>query len=319
MRRIAASRERRVEVEGRGGGERVDRRGMAAHRGGEDAGHHEPRHALGEPSGDEGRIQGVGAHAGLIGPGQPQARADEQEQRELQDDADPGPDQRPLRVAQAPRGQQSLHDQVIGAVRRTREQRASQETTPERVHHGEGGPKIERHELPLVPGPEEFASAPGQVGGHDERGDPAYEIHPELDHVHPHDGPQAPDPRVDHRDEADREDAGGETPVGDEGNDDRRGKDAHAVGQGPGEEEDARGGTPGERPEATLQALVGRVLGALEISRQEQPRDADASDEVAEGELQEREIAARGEAWDRDHRQRRRLRRDDREHDGPPR
>src|SRR3989449_11203422 len=91
----------------------------------------------------------------------------------------------------------------------------------------------------------------------DERRDATEEIHAELDHVHPHDRPQAADPGGDERHDSDGEDPGGEVPAGDDGQRDGRREDAYAVGERAGEEEDAGGGTPRDRPEAPLEALVG--------------------------------------------------------------
>src|SRR5262249_43350148 len=68
-----------------------------------------------------------------------------------------------------------------------------------------------------------------------------------------------------------------------------------------------------------LEPLVRGVLGPLEIAGEEQGRDADAPDEIAEADLKKREVAARRDAGNRNDRQGRGLGGDDRKHQGPPR
>src|SRR5207244_9877435 len=112
----------RVEGLSRGGGERIDGRGVTAHGGGEDARDHEPGEPGWELVDGEGRIDGVAAHRGpRIRAREPQAGPYQQEERELQDDEHPGTDEGPLRVPEAPGGEQALHDQMIGAVGRAGE------------------------------------------------------------------------------------------------------------------------------------------------------------------------------------------------------
>src|SRR5207302_1729248 len=55
-----------------------------------------------------------------------------------------------------------------------------------------------------------------------------------------------------------------------------------------------------------------------EIAREQERRHADPTDQIAEGELQEPEVAAGRDTGDGDHRQGGGLGRDDRQHDGPP-
>src|SRR5438552_9840814 len=127
---------------------------------------------------------------------------------------------------------------MVRAVRGAGEQRPAQQATPERVQEREGGPKVERHELPGVPSAPERAHASRELGRDDERRDATQQIYAELDHIHPYDRPQTADPSVDERHDPDGEDPGGEVPAGDDGQRDRRREDAHAVGERAGEEED---------------------------------------------------------------------------------
>ena len=316
---LVPARERGIEIQSGGGGERVDGGGVTAHRGGENARDDEPREARGELGDHERGVDRVAPHPAVVRAGEPEARAHEQEQRELQDDEHPRADERTLRVLEAAGREQSLDDQVVGPVRRGREETPAHHAAPERVQRRERRPEVEGDELALVPGPRERAGAARELGCHDERRDPAQEIHAQLDHVHPHHGPQPADPRVDQGHDADREDAGGETPMRDDRERDRGGEDAHAVGERPCEQEHARRGAARRGPEAALQSLVRRLLRALEVAREEQGGDADPAHEVPEGELEEREVPPGRDARNGDHRQGRRLGGHDRQHQGPPR
>ena len=64
-------------------------------------------------------------------------RPDQQEEGELQDDRHAGADHGNPRVAERPGGEESLHDQLIGAVRGRREERAADESAEQGVGLGE--------------------------------------------------------------------------------------------------------------------------------------------------------------------------------------
>src|SRR5438552_2079261 len=132
----------------------------------------------------------------------------------------------------------------------------------------------------------------------DERRDSTQEIHAELDHVYPHDGAQAADPGVDHRDDADRENAGSEAPLRDDGEWDGRGEDPDAVGEGARQQKYARRGAPGAPPEPPLQSLIRGVLGPLEIAGEQERGD----DGDVEGSHQDRSTKSprRARAWNAD-------------------
>jgi len=77
--------------------------------------------------------------------------------------------------------------------------------------------------------------------------------------------------------------------------------------------------TQSARARVTRKMPDGGLLGALEIAGEEQRRDADPAHQVAEGELQERQVSPGGDAGDRDDGEGARLGGDDRQHDRPPR
>ena len=84
----------------------------------------------------------------------------------------------------------------------------------------------------------------------------------------------------------------GDAPAGELLQEQRRQIEAQAVGDGPRQQEDGRGRALHRRIEALAQQLVGGHQPAAEILRQQQPGDEDAADDVAEGELQEHQVAA---------------------------
>ena len=83
---VAASGQRGVEIVSGGGGERVDRGRVTAHRRGKDSRHNQPGESGGELGDDEGRIDRVTAHPRLVCPGEPQARPDQKKESDLTDD-----------------------------------------------------------------------------------------------------------------------------------------------------------------------------------------------------------------------------------------
>ena len=110
----------------------------------------------------------------------------------------------------------------------------------------------------------------------------------------------------------------GHVPVRDDRQRNRRGEDPDAIGQRAGHEEHGGRRAPRRGPEAALEPLVGGVLGALEVAREQQGGDADPSHQIPERDLEKREVAARGDPRDGDHRDGGRFRRDHRQHQRPP-
>jgi hypothetical protein len=156
-----------------------------------------------------------------------------------------------------------------------------------------------------------------EVPGDEERADAAGEIDRELQHVGPDDRLEAAEPGVDHRDEAHRHDRRRDAPPGDDRERDGAREDAHRVAEEARHEEHDRREPPRLDAEAALEPGVGGLLIAAEVAREEPRRHAEAPDQVAEGELQEAQVAAGADAGDRDDGERARLGRDDRQQDRP--
>ena len=97
----------------------------------------------------------------------------------------------------------------------------------------------------------------------------------------------------------------------------RRQEEPEAVAERAGDQEEERGRRPGRSPEPILQQLIGGEDLPAEIGRQEDGGDHDPPEDVAESQLQEREIAPVGHAGDAQEGRRAGLGRDDRDHDRP--
>ena len=160
---------------------------------------------------------------------------------------------------------------------------------------------------------------PAELPGDEQGADPAGQIDRELEHVGPHHGLEAAEPGVDHGDDAHHHDRRRHAPAGHQRERDGAGEDPDGVAQEAGDQEDERGEPPGADAEARLEPGVGGLLLAPEVAGEEPARHADAADEVAEGELEKRQVAAGADARDGDDRERRGLGGDDGEQDGPGR
>ena len=139
--------QRGVEVVGGGRRERIDRGAVRAHRGGEDAGDHQPREARGQVVHDEPGKE-------LRRPACPRARVRRPRsptrpagRGELEHHHHARAHQRHPRVAQRSGRQQPLHDEVVGAVRGGGEQRAADDAAEQGVGAGEGDRRIDHPKL----------------------------------------------------------------------------------------------------------------------------------------------------------------------------
>ena len=217
-------------------------------------------------------------------------------------------------------------------MRRHRENAAAQHGRPKHVGRGEpraqrlAESKVEQGQFTCRTGvapPRGRHLAEQQYDGHD----PAADVEAHLNRIHPNDGPNAADERVDDRDERN---GGNDESVRDffvahrRRNDtqrDRGGEQANAVGQQARDHERARRRGAHLVAKPLAQKLVGGRHRPSEVARQKQARHDDAADDVANRDLQEDERAVLDVDDDRnaDDRQRARLGCDDREADGPPR
>ena len=100
--------------------------------------------------------------------------------------------------------------------------------------------------------------------------------------------------------------------------DDADGEDAHTFGSGAREKEESGGDLVQSGAEALVDELVGGEHLALKVVGQEDQRDDDAAEHVADDDLQEAEVAGERDAGDADDGEGAGLGRDDGERDGPP-
>ena len=82
---------------------------------------------------DERRKDLVGGREGASLIERPEPQTDDQEERELHEYHEPTANDCLLRIFEIPRGQQPLHDELIGPVRRHRQECAADETRPDGV------------------------------------------------------------------------------------------------------------------------------------------------------------------------------------------
>jgi hypothetical protein len=106
-------------------------------------------------------------------------------------------------------------------------------------------------------------------------------------------------------------------PIGHQGQWNGAGKYPDRVAQKSGDQEDGRGEPASPHPEPGLEPGVGGLLVTPEISGQEEAGYGDPADEIAEGELQECQVAAGADARNRDDGEGRGLGRDDGEENSP--
>jgi hypothetical protein len=139
-----------------------------------------------------------------------------------------------------------------------------------------------------------------------------------LDDIGPDDGCHAALEGVEQSEGGD--DADGEDVSGADGDayDDADGEDAYAFGCGAGEKEEAGGDFVQAASEAPVNELVGGEHLALEVAGQKERGDYDASEHVADDDLEEAEVAGEGHAGDADDGEGAGFGRDDGERDGPP-
>ena len=272
-------------------------------------GGHQPREPAAEVCRHEARKHRVARHAPAFGVGGPQRGADDQEQGELDEHDDTAAHQGDPRVAQRPGCEQALDDQVIGPVRGGRQHRPARDGGEERVGLRQRDAEVEHAQLPGL-----FRRA--KRGRHQlprdvERRRAGEHVHDPLHHVYPHYCAQPARVRVHHGRGAEHEDRRGVRPPRDDRERDRRREQAHAVAEGARQHEDRGRSAPRAASPARAEHLVGGGDLAREVAGKQQPCDERATDNVAERQLEEGEVAAVADAGDRDDGERAGLGRDD--------
>ena len=140
-----------------------------------------------------------------------QHQADAEEQRELREHHDAAEHDRLLAVAQVPARQQPLDQQLIGAVAGVRQERAAEQSGPERERHASGPTRTRRAEasppprLPRRSRPAARASGAPALRGQQRAAD----VDHELNQVGPDDRGNAAFEGVDQRQRADDDDRPG--------------------------------------------------------------------------------------------------------------
>ncbi len=126
--------------------------------------------------------------------------SDRDEERHLEENQKAGADEGLLGVPESPAREQPLHDELVGAVARHREERSAEDTGPESCRAG-AEIEIEDEEVDGLAGRGVGRRAPGDAAGNprgqdNERGDGSGQVDENLDEVDPDDGLDSAEERV---------------------------------------------------------------------------------------------------------------------------
>ena len=258
-----------------------------------------------------------------------------QEQRELHDHEDTAGDEREPRLGQGPAAQVALHEHLVRAVRGGREDRAADDRGPEGVVTPQVPREVEGHQLAGLRRRRPCLLPAARNGG-EQRGrrrERAGQVYDELHDVHPDHRGHAAQPGVGQRDHGHQQDGGNHNrrlrrirePKRGRGRGEHRrehqrsGKETQSIGEVARDQEDRRRAPAERASDPCAQQLVRGEQILAEVRRQQDECHQHAPGEIAEGELEERQVPPERIARDADHGDRARLRRDDGACDRPPR
>ena len=201
--------------------------------------------------------------------------ADDEEQRELREDDDAAEHEAEARLARGPRGQQALHEELVGAVRGQRQRDAADEPGPERVDAPSGPSRssARRTSPPRIPSrrPRPIRRECARSSAKNTR-PRAGDVHEHLHDVGPDHGRRAAADRVDDHRAAEQDHRPRHRHAGDHGDDERRREQPDAVGERARDQEDAGRRRLHRRAEPALQQLVRRDQLAAEVRGNEDER-----------------------------------------------
>src|ERR1019366_708789 len=131
----------------------------------------------------------------------PEHGADAEKERELQEHGDAARQQRQARLCEVPGGEQTLHDELIGAVACRREKCTADDAGPEGIGFPEVEAEIEDTELSCCSRGcvDVMPSARNKVKQGEEADDGPANVNEGLDHVGPDDGGESAFERIDER------------------------------------------------------------------------------------------------------------------------
>ncbi len=231
-----------------------------------------------------------------------EADADQEEEGELEEDDDAGAEQGEAGLAQVAGGEHALDHELVGAVRGHREEGAAEDAGPEGVALRQVQGEVEHVELAQRRGNGDDVGpvAGGSVTDGPQGDECAGDVEGHLDDVGPDDGGHTAFECVKKREGGDDGDGQGVSGAYRDGDDDGDGEDSNALGGGAGAEEEPSGDLVQDGAEAAVDELVGGEHLAAEVFWKKQEGDDDASEHVAEDDLQEAHVAAEGYAGDGD-------------------
>ena len=188
--------------------------------------------------------------------------------------------------------QQTLHDQLVGALRRRREDGLSHQACVPRVGSVQVPREGECPQLADSRGLEQGSPSArhGQTNGGDRHAGPE-QVQPYLDRIHPYDGPDAAATCEFGRQHSSHRDRDAVRPVGDQRERDGRYEEAYRIGKKARHHEDCRRVPPGTKAESRFDQSIGGGQVSPVVRREEYQGYEDEADQVAQCHLQEDEPA----------------------------
>ena len=306
-------------------GQRIQRTAGIGHGHGHDGSEKQAGKSYGHFAHEKKREDAVGALAGRQQRGVLREHIEEhtnqQKHGELNKHDNPAGEQGAAAVALTFRGEETLHDDLVRAVGGHGEKSAADESGPESVFGVEIPGKIEKLEFVTGAGCHlrDFGPSAGDTVQQNKKCHCASgEINEKLGHVGPNHGFHSAFEGVEHGERDDNDDRELFRRSEDNAYDQRDGRDAHAFGNRPRDQESAGRDSAHAFTKTFFDQRIGGEEFAAKISGQQQQYDEHAADQVAEDELKKSEISAVGDGGGADDRESGSFCGNDRKRQRPP-
>ena len=317
-----------VEIDHRRRGQRIERGTEVRHGRRQDGRHQQTgdahRHLLHDESGKDA-VAVAAANAGQrrrVHPVEhPQARANQQEQRELHKDHHAARQQCQPALPQVLRRQHPLHHELVCAMARHGQERSAQHARPEGVGRGQVHGEVQHVELARGACDRVDRRPPARhmTAQRPDCGERASNVYGHLDNIGPDHSRHATLKGIQQRERGDDRNRQYVARPNRDAHHNRHGKHAHALRGRPRQQKQPRCDFIELPPKPAVDQLVGGQHLALKVPRQKQQRHYHPPAHVAEDNLQEPEVSRKRQPRRSDDCQRAGLCRHNRQPDGPPR
>src|SRR5580704_2742230 len=246
--------------------------------------------------------------------------SDNQEQSKLEQDGDSAREQGGHGLPLAACRQQSLHDELIGAMTGRGQESSADNPSPECIRLPEVRTEVEDAKLACTLGHAVNGGPPSenQMKNREQANDCSANVNYGLHHVGPDHRRQSALEGIDQSQCSDNCNRGNFSRSERDGHYDGNGIHAHAFRRGSGHQKQARRQRSQAAAKAALDQRVGSVEIAAKILRQQNKTDDHASHEISQNDLQEGEIGIVGKAGNADDGERAGFGRNNRKRDRPP-